>query len=180
MPDSEIYLAHRSALRMGLLIALIVVLGLVFVLVDFSALLPEMATSSGRRRARGLAAVLQFLPWFGWFAIIVGLAFVPKALRKGVEIEVGPDGITYPSALEAVLPWDRIERVAVRKMSVYRVLSVHISDAANFPIKPMARRIAKLNKTSGDYGDINIETHRSNGNFDELVAVMEQYCPVER
>ncbi len=180
MVGTSNYVAHRSAGRMGLLIGLIVVLGLVFVLVDFSALMPEMATTGGRRRARGLAAIVQFLPWFGWFAIIVGLAFVPKALRKGVEIEIGPDGITYPSALKAVLPWDRIERVAVRKMSLYRVLAVHISDAGNFPIKPMARRISQLNKTSGDYGDINIETHRSTGNFDELVAAVEQYCEVER
>lgn len=180
MAESTRYIAHRSAGRMGLLIGLLIACGLIFVLVDFSALMPDMMTTSGRRRARGLAAILQFLPWFGWFAIIVALAFVPKMLRKGVEIEVGPEGITYPPALNAVLPWDRIALIAVRKMSIYRVLAVHISDAENFAIKPMARKIAKLNKTSGDYGDINIETNRSDGNFDELLAAVELYCEVER
>ena len=100
-------------------------------------------------------------------------------LRKTVEIEVSLDGIVYPPALKEVLPWDRVERIAVRKMTIYRVLAVFIKDADTFPIKSMARSVAKMNKASGDFGDINIETMRSDGDFDRLVTAVEAHHPVE-
>ncbi|MEL1250896.1 hypothetical protein [Aurantiacibacter gilvus] len=181
MAEVAQFTAHRSPKKMILMVGLLVMLGGLLVLVDPSSLVPgDGLTTSGSRRYRSLEVLAFVAPWIGWFAIVVAAAFVPRILRRGVEIHVGPEGITYPPALKEVLPWDRIVRIAVRKMSIYRVLSVDISDADRFPIRPMARKIAKLNKSSGDFGDINIETNRSDGNFDELLAVVEQYCPVER
>lgn len=181
MAEAATYTANRSPKKMIMLVGLITVLGAVLILIDPSSLIsPEGLTTGGSRRYRSLEVLAMIAPWLGGFAILLGAAFVPRILNRGLEIHVGPDGITYPPALKEVLPWDRIQRVAVRKMSVYRVLAVHISDAESFPIKPMARRIGQLNKASGDYGDINIETNRSDGNFDELLAAVEKYCPVER
>ena len=148
--------------------------------IDLSFLLPDPSESfrAGRRASR-LQTLLAVLPWVGGVALIVALAFLPTLLRKRVEIEVSGAGIIYPPALNDTLPWDRIERIAVRKMAMARVLAVTIRDADSFPIKPMARKVAELNKTTGDYGDINIETLRSDGDFDELVAAVEAYVPVE-
>ena len=169
------YVAHNSPVRMMILLALLAAMGAILVLVDFSPLL------SGRTDGRisRLDGAIMALPWLGGLAILLALAFVPTLFRKRVEIEVSAQGITYPSALKEVLPWERIDRVAVRKMSVYKVLAVTIRDADSFPIKPLARKAAKLNKVSGDYGDINIETIKNTGDFDELIAVVGQYVTVE-
>jgi len=174
------YTAHRSARRIGVLVALIIVLGLFLLLFDFAAFAPEVETTSGARRLRGAQLIFAAAPWFGGAAVVIGLLFIPKMFRKGVEIGIGPDGITYPPALKQVLPWDRVQRVAVRKIAMQRVLSVWMSDAENFPMKPVARRLAEMNRVSGDYGDFNIETLRSDGTFEELLAAVEDYVTVER
>lgn len=181
MAEVATFIAHRSPKKMIALVGLLAALGALLVLVDPAALFAgDKLTTSGARRYRSLEVLSFVAPWIGWFAIVVAAAFVPRLFSRKVEIRVGPEGLTYPPALKVVLPWDRIRHVAVRRMSIYRVLAVHISDADNFPMKPMARKIGQLNKSSGDYGDINIETNRSDGDFDELLAVVEQYCPVER
>ena len=177
---AKTYIAHRSAKRMGILLAFLAVIGLLMLTIDLSFLLPDPSESfRAARRASRLETLLAVLPWVGGVALIVALAFLPTLLRKRVEIEVSGAGIVYPPALNDTLPWDRIERVAVRKMALARVLAVTIRDAEDFPIKPMARKVAELNRTTGDYGDINIETLRSDGDFDELVAAVETYVPVE-
>lgn len=174
------YIAHRSAKRMGVLLAFLAVMGALLLTIDLSFLLPDPSESfRAGRRASQLETLLAVLPWVGGLALIVAFGMLPTLLRNRVEIEVGEIGISYPPALKAVLPWDRIERVSVRKIALSRVLAVTIRDAESFPIKPMARKVAELNKTAGDYGDVNIETMRSDGDFDELVAAVEAYVPVE-
>ena len=180
MAQDADYRAFRSPAKMAAMCALLAVAGCVFLFVDFSTLVPETATS---RTARGGQRFLEFFataaPYFGGFVLVTVAIIALTRLRKTVEIEVSADGIAYPPSLEEVLPWDRIERIAVRKMTIYRVLAVFIKDADNFPIKSMPRTIAEMNKRSGDFGDINIETMRSEGDFDALVAAVEVYHPVE-
>ncbi len=180
MPQAAHYTAHRSARRIGVLVALIIVLGLFLLLFDFAAFAPEMETGSGARRLRAAQLIFAAAPWLGGGAVVIGLLFVPRMFRKGVEIGIGPSGITYPPALKQVLLWDRVQRVAVRTIAMQRVLSVWMSDAENFPMKPWARRIALMNRSSGGYGDFNIETLRSDGTFEDLLAAVEDYFPVER
>lgn len=174
------YIAHRSGKRMMVLVGLLAALGALMLVVDLSSLIPADPSSfRSSARASTLETFAMILPWIGGFALLVALGVLPTLLRKRVEIEVTPSGIHYPPALNAALPWDRIERIAVRKMTIYRVLAVTIRDADHFPIKPLARKIAALNKASGDYGDINIETMRSDGDFDELLAAVENFAQVE-
>ncbi len=171
--DDPDYLANRSPAKMFVLIALLIVIGLLLLTVDFAGLFPRGAVSG-----RG-AKLVGLLPWMGWFAIVAGALFIPLALKRGVEIEISRDGILYPPALKEMLPWDRVERVAIRKMSVYRVLAVWIRDADDFPIKPMARKVGQMNKMSGDLGDINLDTGRSDGNFDDLLEAVSKHVRVE-
>ncbi|APE28156.1 hypothetical protein BMF35_a1327 [Aurantiacibacter gangjinensis] len=163
------------------IIAFLIAFGLVVALVDLSFLLSDPDQLSGRsaRRARTGAMLVEVLPYMGWFAVAAGLVAIPLSVRKSTEVEITPEGISCPPALKETLPWNRVERLAIRKMMTYRVLAVFISDAGSFPIKPLARKVAQMNKTSGDYGDINIELNRSDGNFDAMLAVLEQYREVE-
>lgn len=171
--DHPDYLANRSPAKMFGLIAMLIVIGLLLLTVDFAGLFPQGGVS-------GRAAMLVgLLPWIGWFAVAAGALFIQLALKRGVEIEISRDGILYPPALKELLPWDRVERVAIRKMSVYRVLAVWIRDADRFPIKPMARKVGQMNKMWGDLGDINIETGRSDGNFDDLLEAVSKHVTVE-
>ena len=173
------YVAHRSPKQMIKLVGLLAVLGALLVLVDPTALVPgDPVTLRGQRSYRLLELLAVVVPWIGALAIVVALACVPRIMNRGVVIVVGPDGITYPPALKQQLPWDRIEKINVRKLNIYRVLAVHIRDADSFPIKGFARRVAQLNRLSGDFGHINIEVQRSDGKFDELLAAVERYMPV--
>ncbi|MEM6474757.1 MAG: hypothetical protein AAF687_01175 [Pseudomonadota bacterium] len=165
---------------MSILLGLLAVLGAIMVFVDFSSLVPVDSESFRvRRRAGTIETLIGILPWIGGVALVTVVAVLPTLIRKRVEIEISEKGIAYPPALDGTLPWDRIDRIAVHKMALYRVLSVYVKDAATAPIKPMARKIAELNKTTGDLGDINIETLRSDGDFDELVAAVSKYKQVE-
>ena len=165
---------------MSILLGLLAVLGAAMVFVDFSFLIPETSESFRvNRRAGTIETLVGILPWVGGVALVAVVGFLPTLIRKRVEIEITEQGIAYPPALDSILPWDRVERIAVRKMAFARVLAVHIRDTESFAIKPMARKIAELNRTTGDLGDINIETLRSDGDFDELVAAVSKYKQVE-
>lgn len=181
MRNANTFTAHRSANKMIALLGCLALIGSILVLVDFSFLVPEgeMTFRNSARRGR-LMHLIELLPWVGGVALLASLVMLPSIAKKRVEIEVSPAGIYYPPALNAILPWERIEKVAVRKMAFSPVVSVFIRDPDGFPIKPLARKIAELNKAANDYGDINIEVLRSDANFDTLVFVLERYCEVER
>ncbi|MCB2084544.1 MAG: hypothetical protein KDD90_10885 [Sphingomonadaceae bacterium] len=169
------FVARRSPVRIGLLIALLAALSLVLLLVDFA----EIARNISNRRLAVIDALAVMARVIGGVGLLTAVIRLPALFSAPVEIAISAEGILFEPALKQILPWDRVASVAVRKMSGHRVLAVFIADAGSFPIRPVARWIAALNRLSADYGDINLATVRSAASFDQMVAAVARYVEVE-
>ena len=180
MNTNGYYIAYRSIKRVGILAVILIAAALTMIFVDLSFLVPDETLTTFRNQGRRtfLQSLLTIFPWIGGIVLVILGVSLPFLLRKKVEVEVSEDGIFYPSGLEEPLPWDRIENIAHSRIGLFPILSVKIHEGQNFPIKPIARKIAELNSVSGLSGDLNIDISRSDGSIDELIEAIAQHHQV--
>lgn len=169
MSGQAIFVAHQSRRRLGALLALLFALGLIAVL----APIPTDGVRLMERLVFGLKVV-------GVLALAAVLFKLPSLLRASVAARIGPDGLFYAPFSDETVGWDQITKITERKINVQTILSVHLRNPAMFTIKRAARLQAALNKSAGDYGDIDLEVALTDRTLAEFRAVLEPYHMVQR